>query len=223
MSGLLFGQVWLIGIWTAIGKAPRLLRGVAALLGLVFMTSVISLLSGPELRIEQWARAMAPTCIIALPPFVASLLMMLVLNFSGVRQSERFQFHSREIFAWMAIVAVASWLLGLGDFRWIARLDASLALIVLSGGAVGIVATVYQRRTISKLIKAATGFVAAVIAVFALQTPSNPEHELVYGVIGGAIYLALTAAIHSWEANIAEDAAHGQTSLRSSSSLSKQD
>jgi hypothetical protein len=190
--GLIFGQLWLIGGWAAAGTAPRLARGCGLVLGILTMTTVISFLEPRPPSLADWGRAMAPSCFIAAPTFVAAILLRLLLVWKGIDGGRRFQFQIKEIMAWMVLVAVGAWALGFGDFRWLMRLDEEALVIAITGGAAGVAIVVWRYRgSIPQFCKSGFGAVIALLALGLIAFGSSiSERELVDGSIGGGIYLS---------------------------------
>lgn len=201
LIGLIFGQLWLIGGWAAVGTAPRLVRGFGLVLGILTMTTVISFLNGwpPDLR--DWGRAMAPSCFIAAPTFVAAILLRLLLVWKGIDEGRRFQFQIKEVMAWMVLVAVGAWALGFGEFRRLMQLDEEALVIAITGGAAGVAIVGWRyRHSMPQLYKSGFGAVIALLALGLIAFSSSvSERELVYGSIGGGIYLAAALLAQSRE------------------------
>lgn len=192
LIGLIFGQLWLIGGWAAAGTAPRLARGCGLVLGILTMTTVISFLEPRPPSLEDWGRAMAPSCFIVAPAFIVALLLRLLMVWKGVDRGGRFQFQIKEIMAWMVLVAVGAWALGFGDFRWLMRLDAEALVIAVTGWAAGVAIVVWRYRdSIPLLYKSGFGVVIGLLTLGLIAFSSSvSEQELVYGPIGGGIYLS---------------------------------
>jgi hypothetical protein len=201
LVGLIFGQLWLIAGWTAAGTAPRLARGCGLVLGILTMTTVISFLEGRPPSLASWGRAMAPSCFIAAPAFVAAILVRLLLVWKGIDRGRRFQFPIKEIMAWMVLVAVGAWALGFGNFRWLMHLDEEALLIVITGGAAGVAIVIWRYRdSIPQFYKSGFGAVVALLALGLIAFSSAiSERELVYGSLGGGVYLSSAMLAQSWD------------------------
>jgi hypothetical protein len=191
MIGLFFGQLWLIAGWAAVGRASRLARGFGMLIGILGMASIISFLHSASPTISEWGRALAPSCIVAAPTFVSALLLKLFFDWKGIERGERFHFRIKELFAWMVIVAIASWVLGFANFRPIFSANEPLAKLAVSSIVAGLVMAVHRYRDSIpfRLVVLCCVFLGAVAIAFSASSQRRQDRELNAGFLGGGVYL----------------------------------
>lgn len=192
--GLIFGQLWLLATWAAVGHALRVVRGLGLLLGILLMAAVVSHLDR-HLSMRHVNEQVGPIFIITAPAFSGALLMKIVLDWRGVGPTQRFHFQIKEVFAWMAIIAVASRLLSLGNFQLLERMDARLIIILTAGAAAGLIGAICHRAAIPILVKVVlSASVVAAVAGFLMLASISPKPRFAFGAIGGGIYLAMAFA-----------------------------
>ena len=124
--GFLVGQMMLLGAWTALGDAHRLIRGAAFVAGTAILAKLINSpnVGGPP---SMWYAYLVPIALLqATAGGSAEITRLLCRRFfpaDDAHPTKPIQFPVVELFGWTIVVAVASSLLRYATFENIERAD----------------------------------------------------------------------------------------------------
>lgn len=199
MMAFLFGQLWLVAIWAAVGRAPRLIRAMGLMLGMIVGAAIVCHLDGHR-SIEHLRMGLGPMLLVVSPVFVASLLTKVVLDWKQVGSTEPMRFPLKEMLIWTTIVAAGSWLVSDGDFRMLRQASATFALLFAAGLAAGVAGAICHRAAIPLPFKVAAVVLVVLAVVGFLKIGFMvPTDYFCWGAAGGGLYLAMAFLLRSYD------------------------
>ncbi|BBO36170.1 hypothetical protein [Lacipirellula parvula] len=199
MAGFLFGQLWLVAIWAAVGRAPRLIRAMGLLLGMLVGSAIVCRLDG-EQSMERFREGLGPMLLVVSPVFVPALLTKIVLDWKKVGSTEQMRFPLKELLGWMTVVAAASWLLNAGDFGLLEHSPPTFRLLLAAGVAAGVAGAVCHRDAIPLSFKVASVALALVAVGCCLKIGSiKPPNNFLWGAVGGGLYLVIAFILRGYD------------------------
>jgi hypothetical protein len=195
LVGLAVGQLWLVSGWLALGSAHRLLRGAVFVSAVIALTTALtwSTQSSWNLNIVGFsliAGAAAPTTAGA-----ASLLRR-VTNTELSRPTSPVRFSIAELLGWTVVVAIGSWAIAAGEWRFTLRISPlffQLAGCISAGLAMVAWVTGAIRRPAMSGAMATAVALSFYIATAALDAFPNDDSPKIYA--WGFVYLVLFAFV----------------------------